>query len=191
MKNARSVWKRRLPCDYRASCLVFVFLKSLDLCGVAVVVYKYLPRIVRGNLPSWKWLQVFSVPPKNLSAYENLEARIGCMLLFLTCLWTSFCEADCKQNRVSFLCANNFCGEYCFIYYWRRKKWFFLNPYAIPARVVCPFFKIRPNGLPIEDGSPLLVVEHIFPALAISLVLAAAAFWICSKLLGSGRKSNG
>ncbi len=47
MKNARSVWKRRLPCDYRALSLVFVFLKSLDLCGVAVVVYKYLPRMAQ------------------------------------------------------------------------------------------------------------------------------------------------
>ena len=35
---------------------------------------------------------------------------------------TSFCYADCKQNRVSSLCANNFCGEHCLIYYWRRKS---------------------------------------------------------------------
>ncbi len=51
-----------------------------------------------------------------------------------------------------------------------EKTWFFHNPYAIPARVVCPFFRVRPNGLPIEDGSPLSAVEHIVPALAISLL---------------------
>ena len=63
-------------------------------------------------------------------------------------------------------------------------------PYAIPARVVCPFFKMRPNGLPIETSSPLLDIAPVFPALAISLLLAAAAFWGCSKLLGKGGKTH-
>ena len=114
------------------------------------------------------------------------------MLLFLTCLWQlPFVMLIASKTGYLPSVLITFVANIVSSTIGAEKAWFFLNPYAIPARVVCPFFKIRPNGLPIEDGSPLLAVEHIFPALAISLALAAASFWICSKLLGSGGKSNG
>lgn len=121
-----------------------------------------------------------------------LVSMIGCMLLFLTYLWQlpfimliaskiGYLPSVLISFVVNIL-SSSVCAE---------KEWFFANPYAIPARVVCPFFKIHPNGLPIESGSSLLAVEHIFPALAVSLAFAIVAFWGSSKLLGNGGKSDG
>src|SRR5699024_6798836 len=72
--------------------------------------------------------------------------------------------------------------KFAFFYCGCRKNWFFLDPYAIPARIVCPFFKMHPNGTPLENGSPLLDESYIIPALLISLLLVCVILWIGSLL---------
>lgn len=107
-----------------------------------------------------------------------LDSLIGCMLLFLTYLW-QIPFIMLIANRIGYLPSvlTAFTGNIVLSVIGAEKTWFYADPFAIPSRVVCPFFKIRPNGLPIENGSPLLAVEHIFPGLAVSLLLAFAAFW--------------
>jgi ABC-2 type transport system permease protein len=67
-----------------------------------------------------------------------------------------------------------------------EKEWFLFVPYAIPARVVCPFFKMHVNGIPLEDGSPLLSVGYVLPAVIVSLMFALAVSWGSSKLFSRG-----
>jgi len=56
-------------------------------------------------------------------------------------------------------------------------EWFLFVPYAIPARIVCPFFKMHANGIPLESSSPLLSGRVVFPALIIRLIFAFVILW--------------
>ena len=67
---------------------------------------------------------------------------------------------------------------------------FYLNPFAIPARIVCPFFKMHPNGIPIENGSFLLNTGAVIPAVGISLVLAVLCFWLTAWLFAKGDRKH-
>lgn len=67
-----------------------------------------------------------------------------------------------------------------------EKSWFFLDLYAIPARVVCPFFEMHPNGIPLESGSSLLDRASVVPGLLIGLILLVLIAWIGSRLFGKG-----
>lgn len=116
-----------------------------------------------------------------------LDGLIGCMLLFLTYLWqipfimlSSSFMGYIPTVLIS-MAANMILSAAC-----AEKEWFLFVPYAIPARIVCPFFKIHANGIPIENGSPLLADGYVLPALIISLTFALAAFWGGSKLFSKG-----
>lgn len=65
-----------------------------------------------------------------------------------------------------------------------EKNWFLFNPYAIPARIVCPFFRMHPNGLVIEEGSYLLETQIILPALAASLLFGVLLLLSMKPFLG-------
>lgn len=166
-------------------CLPFPSAKIWIGKGLALTAVLFISNLLM-------WLFTTGIASFTTMNISPLDSIIGCMLLFLTCLWQlPFVMLIASKTGYLPSVLITFVANIVSSTIGAEKAWFFLNPYAIPARVVCPFFKIRPNGLPIEDGSPLLAVEHIFPALAISLALAAASFWICSKLLGSEGKSNG
>lgn len=67
-----------------------------------------------------------------------------------------------------------------------EKNWFFLDPYSIPARVVCPFFGMRPNGLPLESDSPLMDGSAVILGLLISFLLLFLMSWIGSRFFEKG-----
>ena len=116
-----------------------------------------------------------------------LDGLIGCMLLFLTYLWQIpvIMQLTCFMGHMKVvfvsLAANVILSAVC-----AEKEWFLFVPYAIPARVVCPFFKIHVNGIPLEDASSLLSAGYVFPAVIVSLVFALAAFWGGAKLFSRG-----
>ena len=116
-----------------------------------------------------------------------LDGLIGCMLLFLTYLWQipfimlSAGFMGYIPTVLVSMAANMVLSAAC-----AEAEWFLFVPYAVPARIVCPFFKIHVNGIPLEDGSPLLSDGYVLPALVISLVFAAAVFWGSSKLFSRG-----
>jgi len=116
-----------------------------------------------------------------------LDGLIGCMLLFLTYLWQIpvimqlVCFMGYMKAVFVSLAANMILSAVC-----AEKEWFLFVPYAIPARVVCPFFKMHVNGIPLEDASSLLSAGYVFPAVIVSLVFALAVFWGGSKLFSRG-----
>lgn len=67
-----------------------------------------------------------------------------------------------------------------------EKSWFFLDPYAIPSRVVCPFFGMHPNGLPLEAGSSLLNRAAVVPGVLIGLTLLILMAWVGFRLFWKG-----
>lgn len=116
-----------------------------------------------------------------------VDGLIGCMLLFLTYLWQIpfimlfVCFMGYRKAVFVSLAANVVLSVVC-----AETEWFLFVPYAIPARVVCPFFKMHVNGLPLEDGSFLLSGEYVLPAVMISLVFAFVVFGGSSKLFSKG-----
>lgn len=112
-----------------------------------------------------------------------VNGMIGCILLFLTYLWQIpfimllTCFLGYLPVVILSIGANLFFSTVA-----AEKSWFFLDPYAIPARIVCPFFKMHPNGTSLENGSPLLDESYIIPALLISLLLVCVVLWIGSLL---------
>ena len=116
-----------------------------------------------------------------------LDGLIGCMLLFLTYLW----QIPFIMVLVNFMghiptvlvsmAANMILSAAL-----AETEWFLFVPYAIPARIVCPFFKIHANGIPLESGSPLLSGGYVLSALIISLVFALVVFGGSSKLFSKG-----
>ena len=70
-------------------------------------------------------------------------------------------------------------------------KWFLYVPYAIPTRIVYPFFSMDGNGIARVRGSALLSGEYVLPALIISLVFALVVFLVSSKLFSRGGRTHG
>ena len=116
-----------------------------------------------------------------------LDGLIGCMLLFLTYLWQIpvimqlACFMGYRKAVFVSLAVNTMLSAVC-----AEKEWFLFVPYAIPARVVCPFFKMHVNGIPLEDASPLLSVGYVLPAVIVSVMFALAVSWGSSKLFSRG-----
>lgn len=62
-----------------------------------------------------------------------------------------------------------------------ESNWF-LFPFAIPSRLMCPIIGVLPNGLPVEAGSSLLNKNVILPGIAISIVLFVLVTFITTKM---------
>lgn len=133
------------------------------------------------------WIAVTAVGLVTKMMVSPLDGLIGCMLLFLTYLW----QIPFIMLSASFMgyiptvlismTANMILPAAC-----AEKEWFLFVPYAIPARIVCPFFKVHVNGIPLENGSRLLSGGYVLPALMISLVFAFVVFCGGSKLFLKG-----
>lgn len=116
---------------------------------------------------------------------------IGCMLLFLTYLW----QIPLIMLLVKFMgylptVLVSMAANVILSVALAETEWFLFIPYAIPARIVCPFFKMHINGVPLESGSPLLSGGDVLPALMISLGVGSAVFWGSSKLFPRGGRTH-
>lgn len=116
-------------------------------------------------------------------AVSPIDGLIGCILLFITYLW----QIPFIMLLTSFLgylpaVILSVGANVIFSAIGAEKNWFFLDPYAIPARIVCPFFKMHPNGVSLDSASPLLDGSYIIPAVLLSLLLACVILWIGSLL---------
>lgn len=137
------------------------------------------------------WLSTTAVGFATEVTVSTLDGLIGCMLLFLTYLW----QIPFIMLLVNFMgylptvlvsmAANMISSAVG-----AEAEWFLFVPYAIPARIVCPFFKMHANGIPLESGSPLLSKGYVLPALIVSLLFAAVVFGCSSKLLSRGGEAR-
>lgn len=102
-----------------------------------------------------------------------LGCMIGCLLLFLTFLWQipfTMLLSCCTGYLPAILIT--FTGNILFLTPdFTEQGLFYLNPFAIPSRILYPFFQMRSNGLPLPADSPLLVPDHTGTAVGLSLAL--------------------
>lgn len=118
-----------------------------------------------------------------------LKGMAGCMLLFLTNIWqVPFIMFVTLKTGYLPAILLSFFGNIVLFSIGVGKSYFFINPYAIPARIVCPFFGIYPNGLMLENDSPLWNADCIFPAVIISLVFTVLILVISTILFS--KRSN-
>lgn len=93
------------------------------------------------------------------------------VVLFVTYSWQIplFMYISMKFNTgitiiISLIC-NFFIGAICAV----TSIWWI--PFAIPARLMCYIIGVKPNGLPVEDGTYIFNIKIILIALAITIIL--------------------
>lgn len=137
------------------------------------------------------WISTTAVGFATKVTVSPLDGLIGCMLLSLTYLW----QIPFIMLLVNFMgyiptVLVSMAANMILSTVGAEAEWFLFVPYAIPARIVCPFFKMHTNGIPLESGSPLLSGGYVLPALIISLVVALVVFWGSSKLFLRGGRAH-
>lgn len=112
-----------------------------------------------------------------------INGMIGCILLTVSYLWQiPFIMMLTKLSGYLPAVLISFGGNFVFSISAAEKNWFLFDLYAIPARIVCPFFGIHPNGIIIENDSYLLNTEIIVPAIIVSLISAGVLLFVTARL---------
>lgn len=99
-----------------------------------------------------------------------LNSIAGSLLIFTTFLWQIplclYLSGKCGMfvTILLNLAGNVVCG----ILFADKTSWWMM-PYSIPIRLMCPVLNILPNGLPVEADSLLLDSGVILPGVLISL----------------------
>ena len=133
------------------------------------------------------WLVTTMVGFTTSMEVSPMNGLVGCMLLALTFLWQIPFVMLLTRLMGYFPALILSVGANLLLStIGAEKGWFFLDPYAIPARVVCPFFGMHPNGLPLEDSSSLLDVATVVPGVLIGLTLLVLMAWVGSRLFWEG-----
>lgn len=133
------------------------------------------------------WLAATAAGFTTSMEVSPLNGLIGCLLLALTFLWQIPLVMLLTSLMGYFPALILSVGANLLLStIGAEKSWFFLDPYAIPARVVCPFFGMHPNGLPLEDGSSLLDRAVAVPGVLIGLLLLVLMAWVGSRLFWKG-----
>ncbi len=151
---------------------------------LAVTVLLFLSSLVMwGGCTTFGIFTVMNIDP--------LNGFIGCMLLFLTYLW-QLPIIMWLAKKINYLIAVliSFSCNMVLSMIGAESNLFYLNPFAISVRIVCPFLKMHPNGIPIENGSFLLNTGTVIPAVGISLILAVLCFFLTAWLFVKGEKTH-
>ncbi len=118
-----------------------------------------------------------------------INGMIGCILLTVSYLWQiPFIMILTKLLGYLPAVLISFGGNLIFSISAAEKNWFLFDLYAIPARIVCPFFGVHPNGIIIENGSYLLNTEIIIPAMIVSLASAGVLLLVTARVFTKGGK---
>ena len=140
------------------------------------------------NFVMWGGCTLFGV--FTVMNIDPLNGFLGCMLLFLVYVWQLplIMLLAKKTNYLTAVLISFSCNILSTI--GAESDLFYLNPFATPARIVCPFFKMHPNGIPIENGSFLLNTGTIIPAVLLSLILAVLCFLLTAGLFTKGDRTH-
>lgn len=61
------------------------------------------------------------------------------------------------------------------------KAYWFVIPFSIPARLMCPVIKVMPNGLPVKEGSIFSQYSSISTGIILSIVLFVLISFLTAK----------
>lgn len=141
--------------------------------------------LLTSNLVMWGGCTVLGfLTVMNISPWDGL---CGSILLFLAYLW-QIPLIMLLAKWIGYLPAVlvSFGFNIVLSLIGTEKSWFIFNPYAIPARIVCPFFRMHPNGLTLEEGSYLLETGMVLPAVGINLLFGVLLLLLTMKLFTKG-----
>lgn len=187
---AISLWSanaisREKNTQYQNLLCLPIDLKNLWLGKVLAIVVLLL----LSSLIMWSGCTAFGALTKmNINLIDGF---FGCMLLFVAFLW-QIPVVMWVAKRMGHLAAIllSVCCNMVLSMAGAESGLFFLNPFAIPARIVCPFFKMHPNGLPLENNSVLFEKGMILPAVCISLLLFILFSFVTARLFAKGEKKH-
>lgn len=171
--------------QYQNICCLPVDMKKFWLGKLlAVMILLFLSNIVM-------WIGCTFFGFFTVMSIDMLKGFIGCMLLFLTYIWQLplIMWVSKKTNYLVAVLISFGCNLVLSMFN-AESDLFFMNPFAIPVRIVCPFFEMHPNGLPIENESVLLNMGSIIPAVGVSLILALLCFVLTTWFFVKGERKN-
>lgn len=118
-----------------------------------------------------------------------IDGLIGCLLLFVTYLW-QIPFVMFLTGKIGFIGSIilSFLGNILLSSFFAEKSWFMYIPYAIPCRIVCPFFKMSPNGLPLSSESDLLNNTPIVSTIFVCLIFTLFVLFLSPKQLKKGSR---
>lgn len=104
-----------------------------------------------------------------ISFFDSIK---GIIILFITFLFQiPFCMIlSEKFGMIAAILINIIANIIGIVAFADGSNWF-LNPFAIPSRLMCAVVNILPNGLPVEQGSILLSTSVVIPGIFISTVV--------------------
>ncbi|TYA10165.1 lantibiotic immunity ABC transporter MutE/EpiE family permease subunit [Paenibacillus faecis] len=117
--------------------------------------------------------------PGTLSAITSL---IACLVIFVTFLWQIplwLYLVDRIGVFVTFILS--MVGNVGLGIMLATSDMWWLVPFTIPARLMCPIIQVLPNGLPVPEGDPLMDGSVILPGLLISVGLFVLLSFITAK----------
>ena len=103
-----------------------------------------------------------------MSFYQIIK---GTIVLFVTFLWQiPLCMILCGKFGMIITVLINMAANIVGVVGFSDGKIWYLYPFSISSRLMCPILNILPNGLIAEKGNALLNSDVIIPGVIISLV---------------------
>jgi len=117
------------------------------------------------------------------SRVSSGEMIIAGIVLFITFIWQIPFVLLLVRKTSMFIAVivNMFMNILGVVAFAPESNWY-VFPFAIASRLMCPIIGVLPNGLPVEEGSLLLNTNVILPGIAISIVLFIVLTFITMKM---------
>lgn len=108
----------------------------------------------------------------------SVERQIlAAFLIWITSLWMlPFCLFLVQKTGVILMVVISLASSQILAPLLALKNWFFLVPFGITARVMCPVLKTLPNGLPAEPGQ-ITYTPELMSASAAAAGVGGALLW--------------
>ncbi len=140
------------------------------------------------NMVIWIGCMILGIITKvNITPQDGLR---GTVLLILSFLW-QIPVIMFWAKKIGYLPAImvSFGMNEILSFIGTEKNWFLFNPYAIPARIVGPYFHLHQNGLTLESSSFLLDKSVVLPATGLSLLLGIFLLLITMNFFARGENN--
>lgn len=169
-KENRTIWA--LPADmgkiWDAKILLSAAITGIATLALMILVFLGTAVMERG------FAVTFTNPP---SVGSQLLAAF---LIWLTSLWQiPFCTFLAQKMGTLVMIIVSLGFSQIFGALISLKSWFFLLPYGITPRVMCPVLKTLPNGLPAVPGQ-ITYAPELMSVAAAAMGVAASLLWFAA-----------
>lgn len=158
-----------LPADMGKIWDAKIFL-AVALSGMATLILLIL--ILTGAEVMEKGLHMTFINP------SSVERQIlAAFLIWITSLWMlPFCLFLVQKTGVLLMVVISLASSQILAPLIALKSWFFLVPFGITARVMCPVLRTLPNGLPAEPGQ-ITFTQELMSVSAAATGVGASLLW--------------